>query len=644
MIKSSTFRVPGYKTELCNMEIYEPDSGGYTDVLVYIPGDGQAGTNKSGLYVDGPLKFIKEGLWKPNILTVGFQPLGPHAGPIFVQLGLEELKKKGYNLTNLSLTGLSGGAYSALTYLQGQSNPFPVKAIVSMGTVSEYGVSRVDPFKNTAVWNFVGDNDGFAYNETIAFDKALKAKGYNSRITIYKGGHSGWNTFYNPTWKESGQSIYDFIVSAKPGTVTPPVIVPPVTPPTTPPTTPPVIPPASGTTKTYNGTGTDKGVYISSGINPGDTLLLKGKFDYFSLGGIKGTKDKPVLIFNDGLVELKSGFGFDDCEYVYIVAQKTKIGFVISNPADPKKGTGVSINKKSAHIKVLGVEVFSKNYGCLIKNEAQEDDSINYPNWWLDDILVQDCYFHDLDSQGFYMGSTDPNNLDRPITINGKPEYPDPTRLSNIRILNNVVKNTGRPGIQLSGAMRGENEIAFNDVSNTGLQMDDAQGAGISLGGYTRGKIHDNKIRNTLTWGIASLGGSGLIEIYNNDIDLSGVNSKGSLPWPSNILTDTRTTDPKELTTVVIKNNKLGSVGKDQKNNIEIHDTKGSMSKESVVSGNKVGDKDAVFSMDAGIIVNGTGTTTPPVIPPVIPPVTPIKTISRVITITIYTDGTSKIE
>lgn len=634
MIKSSTFRVPGYKTELCNMEIYEPDSGGYTDVLVYIPGDGQVGTNKAGLYVDGPLKFIKEGLWKPNILTVGFQPLGPHAGPIFVQLGLEELKKKGYNLTNLSLTGLSGGAYSALTYLQGQTNPFPVKAIVSMGTVSEYGVTRVDPFKNTAVWNFVGDNDGFAYNETIAFDKALKAKGYNSRITIYKGGHSGWNTFYNPTWKENGQSVYDFIVSAKPGTVTPPVVVPPVTPPTTPPVTPPVIPPATGTTKAYNGTGTDKGVYISSGINPGDTLLLKGKFDYFSLGGIKGTKDKPVLIYNDGLVELKSGFGFDDCEYVYIVAQKTKIGFVVSNPADPKKGTGVSINKKSAHIKVLGVEVFSKNYGCLIKNEAQEDDSINYPNWWLDDILVQDCYFHDLDSQGFYMGSTDPNNLDRPITINGKLEYPDPTRLSNIRILNNIVKNTGRPGIQLSGAMRGENEIAFNDVSNTGLQMDDAQGTGISLGGYTRGKIHDNKIRNTLTWGIASLGGSGLLEIYNNDIDDTGVNSKGTLKWPSAIHINTATTDPVDLTTFVIKNNKVGRIGSEQTAHITVDKRFDTYTKENVISGNTTQDgKPAVAKVEAGIVVNGTGTTTPPV---VTPPVTPAKKLIK--TILVYDD------
>lgn len=634
MIKSSTFKVPGYMTETCNMEIYEPDSGGYTDVMVYIPGDGQAGTNKSGLYVDGPLKFIKEGLWKPNILTVGFQPLGPHAGPKFVQLGLEELKKKGYNLTNLSLTGLSGGAYSALTYLQGQTNPFPVKAIVSMGTVSEYGVTRVDPFKNTSVWNFVGDNDGFAYNETIAFDKALKAKGYNSRITIYKGGHSGWNTFYNPTWKENGQSIYDFIVSAKAGTVTPPVVVPPVTPPTTPPVTPPVIPPATGITKTYNGTGTDKGVYISSGINPGDTLLLKGKFDYFSLGGIKGTKDKPVLIFNDGLVELKSGFGFDDCEYVYIVAQKTKIGFVVSNPADPKKGTGVSINKKSAHIKVLGVEVFSKNYGCLIKNEAQEDDSINYPNWWLDDILVQDCYLHDLDSQGFYMGSTDPNNLDRPITINGKLEYPDPTRLSNIRILNNIVKNTGRPGIQLSGAMRGENEIAFNDVSNTGLQMDDAQGTGISLGGYTRGKIHDNKIRNTLTWGIASLGGSGLLEIYNNDIDDTGVNSKGTLKWPSAIHINTATTDPVDLTTFVIKNNKVGKIGSEQTAHITVDKRFDTYTKENVISGNTTQDgKPAVAKVEAGIVVNGTGTTTPPV---VTPPVTPAKKLIK--TILVYDD------
>lgn len=641
MIKSSKFSVQNYGS--CNLEVYIPDGLTTTAAcVVFIPGNGEVGTDKNKLYVNGPLKFIKAG-WKPNFIVAAIQPLYGFAGAPFVNAGLQELSKPDYKASSFSLTGLSGGAGSIMSYMAQTKLPVPIKAIAPMSFNFDDGPVNQTNYKDVATWIFCGTNDGGHYTSMMKSLIQLKAWGFNARATWYPDGHAGWNKFYDNAWKDTdGETLYNFLTSAKGGTVTPPVVVPPVTPPTTPPVTPPVIPPATGTTKTYNGTGTDKGVYISSGINPGDTLLLKGKFDYFSLGGIKGTKEKPVLIFNDGLVELKSGFGFDDCEYVYIVAQKTPIGFVVSNPADPKKGTGVSINKKSAHIKVLGVEVFSKNYGCLIKNEAQEDDSINYPNWWLDDILVQDCYFHDLDSQGFYMGSTDPNNLDRPITINGKLEYPDPTRLSNIRILNNIVKNTGRPGIQLSGAMRGENEIAFNDVSNTGLQMDDAQGTGISLGGYTRGKIHDNKIRNTLTWGIASLGGSGLLEIYNNDIDDTGVNSKGTLKWPSAIHINTATTDPVDLTTFVIKNNKVGKIGSEQTAHITVDKRFDTYTKDNVISGNTTQDGNpAVAKIESGIVVNGTGTTTPPVTPP---PVTPTKTIIKTITLTVYSDGSIDIK
>ncbi|MHA4844423.1 PKD domain-containing protein [Flavitalea antarctica] len=310
--------------------------------------------------------------------------------------------------------------------------------------------------------------------------------------------------------------------------------------------------------------------------NPGDTLVLKKetnkKWGYFSFTGIHGTSECPVVIINDGAVEMINGFGVYSSTHLKIVGTGeigTQYGFTIKDTLlIPGDGVAVSIGGKSKNIEVSNLFINRKQYGFWIKNEAECDTTINYPYHWLDSIKVHDCFIRNMGSQGFYMGSTDPNNLDRPIDCGGVTKYYTPTRLSNIEIYNNIVDSTGRPGIQLSGAMAGVNRIHHNTVTRTGYQFDAAQGTGISLGTYTRCLVDSNTVRNTYTWNIASLGGSGLVEIRNNNLD--SASHLGDVTWASNILIDTRITEPADSTRFKIRGNILGRKGSTQIYNIEV--------------------------------------------------------------------------
>jgi hypothetical protein len=53
-------------------------------------------------------------------------------------------------------------------------------------------------------WFFTGDQDTTAAPQVTKDAYALCNKVYpsSSRITVYPGGHGGWNAFYDPKWKD----------------------------------------------------------------------------------------------------------------------------------------------------------------------------------------------------------------------------------------------------------------------------------------------------------------------------------------------------------------------------------------------------------------------------------------------------------
>jgi hypothetical protein len=265
------------------------------------------------------------------------------------------------------------------------------------------------------------------------------------------------------------------------------------------------------------------------------------------------------VIVNEGRVQLSTGFSIEHSQYIKLTGSgsKDKYGFQVLD----SKGAGLSISGKSAHIETERFSVRNAAFGCWMKNEANCDTSIN--NWVMDDISVHDFEMRNIGIEGFYMGSTDPDNWSRPIMCEGVQQYYKTSRLGNIKVFNGIIDGTGRPAIMLCGAFYGMSEIYNNIISNVGREYNHEQGTGISIGMYTRAYIHHNTIKNTYTWGIASLGGSGLVRIENNRIDSSGYLDGRRIDWAQNIFVDTRPTSPVDSTKFIIVNNVVNNPGKD---------------------------------------------------------------------------------
>ncbi|HWJ93000.1 MAG TPA: right-handed parallel beta-helix repeat-containing protein [Flavisolibacter sp.] len=345
----------------------------------------------------------------------------------------------------------------------------------------------------------------------------------------------------------------------------------------------------------------DNGSLFTQGstYEPGDTIVVRASLNpwsYIYVGGIKGTKKQPVVFINEGIVEFVSGIDVDNCQYLKISGSgaKERYGFRIKGSG----GAAISVRGKSAHVEVERFHASDGSFGCWIKNEASCDTSVN--NWVLDDITVHDYEIHNMKIEGFYAGSTDPNNASRPVNCNGTQQYYKPSKLGNIRIYNGVIDGTGRPAIQVSNAQVGMSEIYNNVISNVGREFNDQQGTGISLGGYTRAFVHHNKIRNTYTWGIACIGGSGLIRIENNVIDSSGYLDGRHLNWPQNIMMDTRPTIPPDTTRFIIRNNIVSNPGKDV-HNIEIWKSLPTYGRDNIICNNKAKGKAATVGVAPGI-------------------------------------------
>jgi parallel beta-helix repeat protein len=312
----------------------------------------------------------------------------------------------------------------------------------------------------------------------------------------------------------------------------------------------------------YMTKGGDQGSYLNGSTYsyaPGDTLVLRASLNpwsYFSLGDFHGTASAPIVIINEGgQVQLQAGFNLENCTNVKIVGtgSSDRFGFLIEHPSNG--GVAIDLHGKSAKVEVSNVHIRNKQYGFWIKNEAHCDPTVN--NWIISDITIHDVTIQNVSQEGFYIGSTAPNN-ERPVFCNGQNIYPTPSRVGNIRLYNNVVDNTGRGGIQLSSANYGFNEIYNNTITNNGYEFDPAQGNGIVLGGYTHAYVHDNTINNTFASGIFSLG-SGEIRIENNTINNSGSLYGRTANGNASIMMDTRPTTPVENTTFTIRNNKLGA-------------------------------------------------------------------------------------
>jgi hypothetical protein len=360
----------------------------------------------------------------------------------------------------------------------------------------------------------------------------------------------------------------------------------------------------------YNITpGPDGGIFKPNATNflPGDVIKLSGNYSYVYFEKLKGTPDNPILIQPAGIVTLAQGFDLKDCQFVKLVGMFSDgvKSFIIDQKSTNSSAVGVSIHGYSSDIDSSGIIFQNCGYGSWCKNEHFDDAGLQ--DWVLNNISMHDFEMINLASHGFYWGATEYPNKSRPTLINGVNVYYNPSKLGNIKIYNGKIRNVGRNGIMLCLADTGVSEIYNNDIDTTGLELNDQQGSGIQLGGYTSAYVHDNIINKTFLWGIRSFGGRE-VRIENNTIGITGDCGTGKPAWglaPQSIAIgqDASFQSTAQKMFYTIKNNKAAT----------IQVWKGNFADVNEICGNS-----GIVTVDAGVTYLSNTCAPPPPPPPVI--------------------------
>jgi len=255
----------------------------------------------------------------------------------------------------------------------------------------------------------------------------------------------------------------------------------------------------------------------ASAVRPGDTIcLLPGPKTHLALSYIHGTKESPVVICNvDGLVSISGyyfGLRFDSCSYIKLTGSgqsSLTYGIQITNVA----GAGISVEGLSTDIEIERIEVA---YTQLVGLFAKTDPDCNLKSvrgrYTLRNLLIHENYFHHTGMEGMYIGSSFYDGVT--ITCGGVDTTVLPHLLKGTKIFNNIIKNTGWDGIQVS-CSDSCSEIRNNSIQNDSDSTIFNQMSGILLGGGSVCDCFNNMIQNGKGDGIDifSLGSQ---KIYNN--------------------------------------------------------------------------------------------------------------------------------
>lgn len=203
-------------------------SGKSYPAIVFIPGVGEVGTNAAAVLKYGPGYYISKGhkmefmvdgkLETPIVISL--QPDKGWPSALTMNKYIDSVMKRWrIDVDRLYMTGLSMGGWSCDNYISGgEAYAKRPAAIVSM--------SAPDPdfplinlrhyaYQGGVWWGFEGTQD---YRKMdLTRDSLNNARAGTARYTKYVGTHCCWNTWYNPEWRENGESIYEWMLRQKRG-------------------------------------------------------------------------------------------------------------------------------------------------------------------------------------------------------------------------------------------------------------------------------------------------------------------------------------------------------------------------------------------------------------------------------------------
>ena len=202
-------------------------------VIIFMPGIGEIGTDPSKLLAYGPSMFVSQGnnmqfnvngnIEKPIVISI--QPVSAWPSPSTLNRKVDSiLNRWRVNTNRVYLTGLSMGAWGWENYVTNSSAySAKIAAIVAMSAPAPDNVANFTMYAlgGGKWWGFEGTSDYRGMD--IVRDLINAAVPGSARYTQYVGGHCCWNTWYNPTWTESGENIYQWMLKqAKNATINQP--------------------------------------------------------------------------------------------------------------------------------------------------------------------------------------------------------------------------------------------------------------------------------------------------------------------------------------------------------------------------------------------------------------------------------------
>jgi hypothetical protein len=585
-------------------------------LMIFLHGMGEGQTNNIAAITNmGPPYHIKNGMKPYGLYSNGdtgkFIVISPHAANTGWSYNIGHIKlilpwlKANYRIkeSQVYVSGISAGGAGAWSgpsedtvfVRQNIAGIIPISAVeYTLGNMDNNRIRLKHCVRNgMGVIHVCGAAD--AHNvEHIRYDTCIQnappidGKYYYKTIPGADHGPDAWNVPYEYSYTEfDGKNLWDKILEWSRGDEE----------------EEPEEPTGCGGVR-RNITPSSGGRYLNGNsytYNPGDTLVISGSDTWtggLEIDNFHGTHECPVVIINDGDVQMGAGFNMEHCSYIKLTGSgsESEYGFYIEGTGG---GVALEVTGRSKCIEIERVKVYNKNYGVWCKQEANCADSVwaltipGYEDvtsdngWRIDSISLHDCDFRLIGQDGLYFGSTSPNGT-RDISCSGETIYPIPPRLSNIQIYNNLLDSCNRTGIQLSGADQGTNRIYKNTVMRCGYEYNQTQGSGIILGGDTRATVDSNYIRRTFMHGIMCIG-SGTSYIEHNDIDSSGIldDVTNTTSQPTNIFGDTRNTVPaNDSVRLIIRNNIVGANAVADGKQIIINNTNGTFATGNVICNN----------------------------------------------------------
>lgn len=288
----------------------------------------------------------------------------------------------------------------------------------------------------------------------------------------------------------------------------------------------------------------------SYNVRPGDTIcLMAGNRDYLSLHDFHGDSLNYIVFINcGGSVVIKNnyqpyGILISNCSYFKFTGSGfDSIYYGIKILETKPKINGLNIGNKSSNYEIDHLEICNTGFaGIMAKTDPVCDLSTNYGNFTQCKTSIHDNYIHEIGGEGFYIGHSYYTGFK--TTCTGHPDTLYPHAIKGLRIFNNHLKNCHWDGIQV-GCATEDCEIHNNTVINYGLDLKNAQNAGIQISAGTTGKCYNNYIANGSGNGINVFGlGNNLI--FNNIILNPGRNNLSDPNMKVNgIFCDDRATMP----------------------------------------------------------------------------------------------------